>query len=181
MRRAVESQYSIVPLPIQCWAFGRWSKGLGGWSGGFGFGLWRWDGNLAGPPPNILCCMPLRWDAACSAPLSAVGETFQGFISASLVSQVAAGDVNSGRHAYPGLGDCLPPCSGRVTPIFWSNAFGNCAWTCGWRLKSCFFSVAGTVWGLWIAGIAKYSPDLWGQLYRIPVPSVRDEVWVFSS
>ena len=23
--------------------------------------------------------------------------------------------------------------------------------------------LAGTIWGLWIAGYAKYSPDLWGQ------------------
>ena len=68
-------------------------------------------------PPISSIIMPLWWVAACSASLSAVGETFQGFISASLVSQVAAGDVNSGRHAYPGLGDCLSTCSGRVTPI----------------------------------------------------------------
>jgi hypothetical protein len=32
------------------------------------------------------------------------------------------------------------------------------------ELKPCQFILTGVIWGLWIAGFAKYSPDLWGQL-----------------
>ena len=33
--------------------------------------------------------------------------------------------------------------------------------------RSPFNSLEGITWGLWIAGFAKYSPDLWGQLRQV--------------
>jgi hypothetical protein len=79
---------------------------------------------------------------------------------ACLVPLIAACEVNPST-AYRGLGGSVIRVQvGLAYILKW------CLWASHLRLsaelKPCYF-LAGIIWGLWIAGFAKYSPDLWGQ------------------
>jgi hypothetical protein len=50
---------------------------------------------------------------------------------------------------------------------FGVQVYTNCSTACPPELKPRRFILTGTLWGLWIAGFAKYSPDLWGQLCQV--------------
>jgi hypothetical protein len=81
-----------------------------------------------------------------------------GLLIASLVSYVAAGDVNTSRRAA----------LGSATPIDYYRLYCLIAVRLDIeRNRSPVDLSAGTIWGLWIAGFAKHSPDLWGQSRRV--------------
>jgi hypothetical protein len=50
--------------------------------------------------------------------------------------------------------------------LYIEAVFLNTSPALGW-IWSPFIFLEGAIWGLWIAGYAKYSPDLWGQLCRV--------------
>ena len=155
---------------------------VNGWRG---FGLDTETANLAGVPTHV------PWRSPCYSRFGA----FSGGISG--LRPLAANYLrfHNGKPCFPGSGwrrsllsaryqgtwRPSPSCTGRLTPIWRSIVLDFAPATCGWRLKSHWFSSVGTIWGLWIAGIAKYSPDLRGQPCRVSVPCVRDDAWVFSS
>ena len=69
----------------------------------------------------IICCppLPIQLEAACSPSLQFLAQLPQGFISASLVSQVAAGAVRScGRRVIRGSATAFPARPGRSPRLY---------------------------------------------------------------
>jgi hypothetical protein len=83
---------------------------------------------------------------------------------ACLVSLIAAGEIHFLRRRR-GLGNSVL----RVqVGLAYTQAvpFGRLTCAC-MRNWSPFIYLAGIIWGLWITGFAKYSPDLWGQSCQV--------------
>jgi hypothetical protein len=80
-----------------------------------------------------------------------------GFVRACLVTMIAVGEVNSLPLATIGLGN--PPILAQKLWLALASVF---VW--GSEAPSL---LVGNFWGLWIAGFAKYSPDLWGLSCRV--------------
>lgn len=86
-------------------------------------------------------------------------------LKASLVTLIAAGGVNSLLHAI----------MASATPFYncrraFAHILKRYPWYCTYFYKwnwSPFIFLEGIIWGLWIAGFAKYSPDLWGQRCQV--------------
>ena len=86
-------------------------------------------------------------------------------LTASLVSLLAAGDVHTSPRAK--MGSATPTYLHRQAIAYILKQYPRgISPVLVLGQKSCRFT-AGAFWGLWIAGFAKYSPDLWGQLRQV--------------
>jgi hypothetical protein len=103
--------------------------------------------------------------AAGGFPLSAqTGLLPSSLLIARLVSLIAAGEVHL-LWRRRGLGDSVLRVQVGLAYIQ-AVPFGRLTCAC-MRNWSPFIHLAGIIWGLWIAGFAKYSPDLWGQSCQV--------------